>query len=84
VTENRLAQFHLDERQMAAIRHLKEYRQIGNTDYQKIFKVAKRTAARDLAQLAELGLVERVGTTGKGTYYVLTKGATKEPKEPRR
>ena len=31
----------------------------------------KRQATEDLRHLEKLGILERVGTTGKGVYYVL-------------
>jgi DNA-binding transcriptional ArsR family regulator len=37
----------------------------------------KRTASQDLARLTEVGLVEKEGTTGKGVYYRMAKGAPK-------
>lgn len=44
---------------------------ITNTQYQQLFRVSKRTASLDLSHLQEQGLVEQVGTRGKGTYYRL-------------
>jgi hypothetical protein len=40
-------------------------------DYQRLFTVSKPTASRDLEQLLSLGVLAKLGTTGKGTYYVL-------------
>ena len=55
---------------------------LSNQEYQELFGVAKRTAHRDLADLREKGVVEQVGTTGKGTHYIIAKGAVKGPKGP--
>ncbi len=44
--------------------------------------VAKRTAHRDLIDLVKKGVLEKIGKTGKGTAYVLRKGAIKGPKGP--
>jgi predicted HTH transcriptional regulator len=77
-----LASYNLNSRQVALLQHLRTTTEIGNTDYQSFASVAKRTAHRDLTELLELGLVERVGTTGKGTSYRLRKGATKGPNGP--
>ena len=55
--------------------HLKTAGRIGNTEYQTLLGVAKRTAHRDLTELVERGILEKVGTTGRGTAYVLHKGA---------
>lgn len=41
------------------------------------FNVSKRTATNDLQSLTQKELIEKIGTTGKGTSYVLrgNKGA---------
>ena len=50
-------------------------------DYQKAFGVSKPTASRDLEDMLRKGILEKIGTTGKGTYYVLNrKGLTKGSK----
>lgn len=72
----------LSERQRAAIAQMRTSVRFTNSEYQTVFQVAKRSAHRDLADLVEKGLVRRVGTTGKGTYYLLSNGATKGPKGP--
>ena len=50
---------------------------ITNSQYQEEFDVAKRTASKDLQLLTSLGLVSKEGTTGKGVFYKITKGASK-------
>ena len=82
LTPERLAGFGLNERQRRALEMLRSTGRITNTEYQTTFSVSKRTAHRDLAELIEKGLVEMVGSTGKGTYYVLAKGAAKGPSGP--
>lgn len=47
-----------------------------------LFGGSKRTAHRDLTDLVHKGLLERLGTTGKGTGNVPRKGATKGPSGP--
>ena len=37
--------------------------------------VAKRAVHRDLMDLVNKGVLEKIGKTGKGTTYVLRKGA---------
>ena len=49
-------------------------------EFQEEFSVAKRTASLDLSALVALGLLEKIGKTGKGVYYQLTKGAIKGQK----
>lgn len=80
LTDKRLHEFDLSERQMAAIKYLKEHSKITNSQYQEEFNVAKRTASKDLRLLTSLGLVSKKGTTGKGVFYKIAKGAPKEHK----
>ena len=63
--------------QQRAIMLLKEQGRITNSQYQAEFSVAKRTASLDLARLLTAGLIEKAGSTGKGVYYLLAKGASK-------
>jgi ATP-dependent DNA helicase RecG len=54
---------------------------LSNLDYQKAFAVSKPTASRDLEDMLRKGILEKIGTTGKGTYYMLNrKGLTKGSK----
>jgi len=49
----------------------KEKGQITNKEYQEVCNTSERTSSRDLADLAASGLFEQIGTTGKGTVYIL-------------
>jgi predicted HTH transcriptional regulator len=80
LTPEVLAGYNLNERQMKAINYLKINQTITNTIYQLEIESSKRTASRDLEELISQGIIEKVGTTGKGVYYRLAKGATKGPK----
>jgi len=80
LTSEVLAGHNLNERQLKAINYLKIHERITNSQYQEEFSVAKRTASLDLAELVAVGLIERVGSTGKGVYYQLAKGASKGQK----
>jgi ATP-dependent DNA helicase RecG len=75
-----LAGYDLNERQLKAIDYLKIHQTITNSIYQLETVSSKRTASRDLEELIGKALLERVGTTGKGVYYRLVKGATKGSK----
>jgi ATP-dependent DNA helicase RecG len=68
-TEDNLREMDLSERQIQAVLHVKKNRRISNQQYQELFGVKKRTATEDLHLLEEKGILERVGSTGKGTYY---------------
>jgi ATP-dependent DNA helicase RecG len=68
-TEENLREMEISERQLQAALHVKKNRRITNQQYQELFGVKKRTASEDLRELEEKGILERVGSTGKGTYY---------------
>jgi len=70
-TEDYLKTIDLSERQIKAILYIKQYGKITNTDYQTLNETSHRTAARDLQELVEKLFIDRKGTTGKGTFYVL-------------
>ncbi len=70
-TETTLQQLGLNERQLQAVKYVKETGQISNQIYQEITETTKRTASRDLANLVSLGVFKKTGVTGKGTLYVL-------------
>ena len=61
----------LNERQIKAVMFVKKEGKITNRKYQDLFKVSKRTASDELKEIKEKKIFERIGTTGKGTYYIL-------------
>jgi len=68
-TEENLREMDISERQLQAVLHVKKNRRITNQQYQELLGVKKRTASEDLHELEAKGILERVGSTGKGTYY---------------
>lgn len=70
-TEQFLKQHGLTERQIMGINFIKSNGSINNARYQQLTGTAKRTVSRDLTELVEKGLIEKSGTTGKGTAYRL-------------
>jgi ATP-dependent DNA helicase RecG len=77
LTDERLNQLNLNDRQRAAIAFLKKQRRISNFEYQKAAKTIKKTATRDLNDLVEKGVLERRGTRGPGVHYVLATNRAK-------
>ena len=71
LTEEHLRSLGLNERQIKAMLYVKEKVRITNTEYQRLCQVSKRTTSDELSELEAKGLLERVGTRGKGTYYQL-------------
>ena len=65
----------LTDRQRDIVVHVKGSVRVTNTEVQQLLGVSKRTAHRDLAELVDKGVLRQVGKTGKGTHYVLAKGA---------
>ncbi|MDD3641681.1 MAG: ATP-binding protein, partial [Atribacterota bacterium] len=75
-TEEILQKMGLNERQIKAVLYVKGKGKITNKEYQQICSVKKRQTTDDLKELENMKIFERIGTTGKGTYYKL-KGAPK-------
>ena len=79
--EENLRKLGLKKRQIKAVMYVKENGKITNKEYQVICEISNRTATRDLKELVSLKIFQQIGTTGKGTKYVLrrhkdAKGAT--------
>ena len=70
-TEDHLLELGLHERQIKAVMYVKKRRRITNQEYQELAEVKKRTASEELGDLEQRNIFERVGSTGKGTYYKL-------------
>ena len=51
----------LNERQIKAVKYIKEKGRITNKDYQKEFSVSRQTATRDLTELVDKALLELRG-----------------------
>jgi ATP-dependent DNA helicase RecG len=80
LTDEVLSGYDLNDRQRKSIQFLKTHGKITNSQYQAEFSVAKRTASLDLSELVTAGLISKSGSTGKGVYYELAKGAPKGQK----
>lgn len=82
--EDNLIKMGLNERQIKAVLYVKEKGKITNKEYQELNKVSDRTATRDLVVLVNKNIFDQIGTTGKGTNYILrrhkdAKGVIKTP-----
>lgn len=67
-----LKEYGFNERQANVLKQLATTGgSINNLDYQEKYKISKRTATRELAELTEKGFLEKHGSTGKGTHYSL-------------
>jgi len=70
LTDEVLARFHLNERQLQAVSHVKRTGRISNSEYQNLTGATRKTAARDLDDLVEKDIFARVGEK-RGSHYVL-------------
>lgn len=73
LTEDRLKNMGLSERQISVIMYTKEHETISNTEYQTIAQVSKRTASRELNELKVKNILAAEGVGGRGTIYKLKK-----------
>jgi ATP-dependent DNA helicase RecG len=69
-TEERLARLGLNERQLLAMSHVRTHGSIRLKEHRALTGAPERTAARDLRELAERGLLNKEGA-GAATRYVL-------------
>ncbi|MDR0606159.1 MAG: putative DNA binding domain-containing protein [Bacteroidales bacterium] len=72
-TEEQLQKLGLSERQVKAVLYVKEKGKITNKEYQEINNISERTASRDLEELFQNNIFERIGE-GKSTYYKIKSG----------
>ena len=73
LTDKVMAELALNDRQRQVIKHAKVTGRIDNTQYRDITGVSGRTALRELRQLTQLGVLEKVGHTGRAAHYVIAK-----------
>ncbi|HEX8391232.1 MAG TPA: ATP-binding protein [Longimicrobium sp.] len=66
---DQLRRLELNERQIQAVLSLRAGGVISNSEYQNLTGSEKRTASRDLTDLVDRGIFERVGSTGRGVRY---------------
>lgn len=72
-TEEYLGKLGLNERQIKAVMYVKEKGRITNKEYQEINGVSKPMATIDLKALVDKKVLEKLGTIGRGTEYILLK-----------
>lgn len=61
----------LNDRQMLIIHHLRQHEKITNREFQALAELSPRQALRDLQDLVEQGLIDKVGK-GRSVHYKLT------------
>lgn len=81
LTDEMMTRLALTEPERKAIAFIRTIGKVGNKAYQDEFGVSKATASRHLEALVRKGMLEKIGKTGKGTFYVFNKkGLTKGSK----
>ncbi len=78
-TDEQLLAFGLSDRQVQAVRHVREQGIIMNKTYRDLTGVIDRTALRDLNDLCTRGIFLKRDKKGRATEYVLVK---KNPDNP--
>jgi len=73
LTDRVMAELGLNARQRQVVKHAKATGRIDNAQYRDFTGVSQSTALRELQQLAQLGVLEKVGHTGRAAHYVTAK-----------
>jgi hypothetical protein len=71
LTESVLAGLGINERQYRAVEHVKKTLAVTSAQYRGLTGCTARTATRDLDELVSKGVLEKVGSVGRGAHYVL-------------
>jgi predicted HTH transcriptional regulator len=71
LTDEVMDRLGLNERQRKAVLHVKTAGRISNQEYQAVASTTKKTASRDLDDLVLKGVLDRIGETGRGAFYLL-------------
>jgi ATP-dependent DNA helicase RecG len=64
--------------------YVKQKGKITNKEYQEIANIKERTSTMDLSDLVQKKIFQKVGTTGKGTYYTLNPALKTQKAQERR
>lgn len=73
LTDEAMAEYNLNSRQMQGVTLIKAKGRLTNRTYREATGVVIRSASRDLEELVEKGILEKIGTTGRNTFYVLAR-----------
>lgn len=61
----------LNARQVKTLMYVKEHGRITNKEYQELTGMSKPTATMDLKSMVKNNILKKIGTTGRGTEYIL-------------
>jgi predicted HTH transcriptional regulator len=83
LTNGVLAAKGLNNRQRAAVLHMKAWGRITTSEYSRLTGVSESTALREIRLMVGKGVLERVGATGRGAFYCLARGKpVRNPSNP--
>lgn len=71
LNEEYLQTLGLNDRQVKAVLYAKDKGKITNSEYQEINDIKKSVSATELQDLTDRGILIKVGSTGRGTKYIL-------------
>lgn len=69
-TDSYISALGLNERQVKAVKYIKEKKRVTNKEYQGLNKCFRNTASNDLADLVRKGIFKPSGKKGKGAFYI--------------
>ncbi|MFY9195417.1 MAG: transcriptional regulator, partial [Methanoculleus sp.] len=72
--ESSLCEMGLNDRQVLAVKWIKEKGSITSGEYRSLTGISATMALKDLKALINLGILERVGASKRETRYVLRRG----------
>jgi ATP-dependent DNA helicase RecG len=78
-TEEYLRSLGLHERQIKAVWYVRKKGKITNKEYREMLGIAERTALRDLSDLLNKNILEKVGKTGRNAEYLLKPAKPAKP-----
>ncbi|MEE4352988.1 MAG: ATP-binding protein [Desulfatiglans sp.] len=73
LTDEVMSKLDLNDRQVRGVAHAKSKGRISTGEYRDMVKVSESTALRELRQLTKLGILEKVGDTGRAAHYIVAK-----------
>jgi len=69
-TQDTLRAAGLSERQIKAVLFVQKSGRITNAEYRRLCRIGRVTAFKDLDDLVNKGLLEKIGATGTGVHYI--------------
>ncbi len=82
LTDAVMDKLRLSDRQKIAVGIARRTGRVTNREYKKVTGVSDRTVLRDLNDLVNKGIFQKVGITGRKTHYVLSHHTRQKPDKP--